>query len=53
MAFNFADGRRIALESSANLRSCNMAELTTVTADDGLTAFHHQWIGDLFARARK
>jgi hypothetical protein len=53
MAFDFADGRRIALESSANLRSCNMAELTTATGDAGLTAFHHRWIGELFERARK
>ena len=52
MAFDFADGRRIALESSANLRSCNMAELTTATGDAGLTAFHHRWIGELFERAK-
>lgn len=52
MAFDFADGRRIAVESSANLRSCNMAELTTVTADDGLTAFHHEWIAELFEKAK-
>lgn len=53
MAFDFADGRRFALESSANLRSCNMAELTTVTADAGLTAFHHRWISELFEKASR
>lgn len=53
MAFDFADGRRIAVESSANLRSCNMAELTTVTADEGLTEFHHRWISELFDKASK
>jgi len=52
MAFTFLDGRRIAVESSANLRSCNMAELTTVTADAGLTEFHHRWIDDLFRKAQ-
>ncbi len=51
MAFDFADGRRIAVESSANLRSCNMAELTTVTAAEELTAFHHKWIDELFQKA--
>ena len=51
MAFDFKDGRRITVESSANLRSCNMAELTTVTADHGLTAFHHQWIDEIFRKA--
>ena len=52
MAFDFADGRRFALESSANLRSCNMCELTTITADSGLTEFHHRWISELFDRAQ-
>lgn len=53
MGFDFTDGRRITVESSANLRSCNMAELTVVTADDGLTEFHHRWIDELFQRASK
>lgn len=53
MAFDLADGRRLAVESSANLRSCNMAELTTVTADHGLTEFHHRWISELFEKASK
>ncbi len=53
MAFDFADGGRIAVESSANLRSCNMAELTTVTADAGLTEFHHRWIDALFRKAHR
>jgi len=53
MAFDLADGRRFAVESSANLRSCNMAELTTVTADAGLTEFHHRWIDQLFEKASK
>ncbi|NLY01768.1 MAG: hypothetical protein GXY83_37255 [Rhodopirellula sp.] len=52
MAFDFPDGRRFALESSANLRSCNMCELTTITADSGLTAFHHRWIDELFEKAQ-
>ena len=51
MSFDFQDGRGIAVESSANLRSCNMAELTTVTHDTGLTAFHHQWIDEIFRKA--
>ena len=51
MAFDFPDGRRITVESSANLRSCRMTELTVIIADAGLTQFHHDWIAELFRKA--
>lgn len=52
MAFVMSDGRHLAIESSANLRSCKMLELATVTSDAGLCNFHRTWIDDLFEKAR-
>jgi len=47
------DGRRYSMESSANLRSCNMAEQATLTHDAGLYDFHRTWIDSIFDKASK
>ena len=44
----FEDGRRITVESSANLRSCKNIEQATIHGDPALYAFHRGWIDDLF-----
>ena len=44
----FEDGRRITVESSANLRSCKNIEQVAIIGDPGLHSFHRQWIDDLF-----
>lgn len=46
------DGRRMTVESSANLRSCKNIEQATVIGDPRLYNFHRQWIDDLFERAQ-
>ena len=46
--YEFADGRRVVLESSANLRSCRMAEVVTLFADGDLLEFHRGWIREMF-----
>jgi hypothetical protein len=46
-----ADGRRLVIESSANLRSCKNIEQASVFADAALHAFHKCWIESLFAEA--
>jgi hypothetical protein len=51
--FALGDGRRLVMESSANLRSCRMAEQATLTNDWGLYDFHRAWIDDLFRRATR
>ncbi len=50
--FAAADGRRYAIESSANLRSCRMAEQMTLTRDDGLFDFHAAWIDEMFQNSK-
>lgn len=50
--YALSDGRRYVMESSANLRSCNMAEQATLTHDAGLYRFHAAWIDDLFRKAQ-
>ncbi len=47
------DGRRYSMESSANLRSCNMTEQATLTRDAGLYDFHRTWIDSIFEKATK
>lgn len=46
-----SDGRRLTIESSANLRSCKNIEQATAFADAGLYDFHTAWIDSLFAGA--
>jgi len=38
------DGRRIVVESSANLRSCRNVEQFVISHDTGLYDFHAAWI---------
>jgi hypothetical protein len=52
LAFSFAEGQQIAIESSSNLRSCRMLELSVVTHDPALVAFHAGWIRELLDEAR-
>lgn len=47
----FADGRKIVIESSANLRSCKNIEQVSIFADGALYAFHRGWIEGLFMEA--
>jgi hypothetical protein len=47
----FADGRKIVIESSANLRSCKNIEQASIFADAELYQFHRDWIDQLFAEA--
>lgn len=47
----FADGRRLTLESSANLRSCKNIEQASAFGDPMLYDFHSEWISELFAKA--
>lgn len=44
----FADGRRMTLESSANLRSCKNIEQATAIGGEALYGFHLGWIDGLF-----
>ncbi|HXT57667.1 MAG TPA: hypothetical protein VN699_03490 [Pirellulales bacterium] len=44
LLFAMSDGAAYAIESSANLRSCRMAEQFCMTHDRGLFDFHHSWI---------
>jgi hypothetical protein len=45
------DGRTVAVESSANLRSNKNCETMTVLGDPRVYAFHKQWIDELFTAA--
>lgn len=49
--FGLDDGRRLVMETSANLRSCHMAEQACLTHDAGLYDFHRGWMDTLFAKA--
>lgn len=49
----FADGRRLTIESSANLRSCKNIEQAVLIGSAGLYDFHSAWIDALFLAARK
>jgi hypothetical protein len=46
----FEDGRKMTVESSANLRSCKNIEQASIFGDPGLYAFHRGWIDGLFER---
>jgi len=50
--FKLDDGRAIAVEGSANLRSCNNLEQFAMTADEDLRAFHARWIDEAVAGDR-
>jgi len=52
LAIALADGRRVTLESSANLRSTKNIETATAFGDPRLFEFHQAWIRDLFKAAR-
>ena len=42
---------KLAVESSANLRSCHNVEQATIIRDDGVYDFHKNWMDDLLKRA--
>ena len=42
--FEFADGRRFVVETSANLRSCKNVELFALHHDAALLDFHRSWV---------
>jgi hypothetical protein len=50
-AIALSDGRRLAVESSANLRSCRNIEQFMVTEAPDLYDFHRGWIEDVTAAA--
>lgn len=49
--FELSDGRRLVIESSANLRSCSNLEQFALTHDAELLAFHKSWIRTLIDKA--
>lgn len=50
LSFEFTDGRAVVVESSSNLRSCAMMELSVVSGDPELAKWHAQWIGEVLDR---
>jgi len=50
LSFQFADGRAAVVESSSNLRSCQMRELSTISGDPELAKWHAQWIAETLDR---
>ena len=53
IAMALSDGRRFAVESSANLRSCRNLEQITFTQSPDLYAFHAGWIDQVITSAGK
>jgi hypothetical protein len=53
MLLALADGRRIVIESSGNLRSCHSMEQSVITQDAGLYEFHRGWIEECFTNTSK
>ena len=51
IAMNLTDGKAIAVESSANLRSCRNIEQITIFHDAELCRFHARWIRDVIDAA--
>ena len=51
LLFELSDGRRLVIESSANLRSCSNLEQFALTHDAELLAFHKSWIRTLIDKA--
>lgn len=49
IALEFERGAAIAVESSANLRSCRNVEQFTITHNRALVAFHQQWMEAVLA----
>lgn len=50
LAFQFADGRATVVESSSNLRSCAIMELSVVSGDPSLAEWHAAWIAEVLDR---
>lgn len=48
LLFSLSDGRRLVVESSANLRSCHNIEQFSLTNDSGLYDFHAGWMNEMF-----
>jgi hypothetical protein len=51
LLFELTDGRKITVESSANLRSCRNVEQFSMTNDPALLSFHAGWIDELLTEA--
>jgi hypothetical protein len=49
LTIELSDGRALAVESSANLRSCASLEQITITHDRALHDFHAQWMDEVLA----
>lgn len=47
IAMELSDGRRIVIESSANLRSCRNIEQFCMTQDGDLCSFHRSWMNEV------
>ncbi len=50
LSFEFIDGRATVVESSSNLRSCQMQELSVISGDPELARWHAQWIAEVLDR---
>lgn len=46
---HLSDGRKVTVESSANLRTCNNIEQFCMTNDPALYEFHKGWIEEVFS----
>jgi hypothetical protein len=51
LLFQLSDGRHLANESSANLRSCRNLEQACFSNDGGLLTFHKAWMDRMFQEA--
>lgn len=50
LSFEFIDGRAVVVESSSNLRSCAMLELSVISGDPALGRWHAKWISEILDR---
>ncbi len=53
IAMALSDGRRFAVESSANLRSCRNLEQVTVAQSPALHDFHSRWIDQVISTGKQ
>jgi len=47
LAFQFTDGTALVVESSSNLRSCQMLEASVISGCPKLAKFHREWISQV------
>lgn len=50
LSFQFTDGHAVVVESSSNLRSCSMLEMSVISANPALAEWHRKWIDDVLTK---